>query len=72
MDFVTSKEDHQRVADVVNAKSPSKATFMVIPNVDHNLREASSMEDALKQTGGSLSPAVIDAYAKWLEKVSAN
>lgn len=72
MDFVTSKEDHQKVADVINAKSPSKATFMVIPNVDHNLRKASSIEDALQQTGGSFSPAVIDAYAKWLEKVPAN
>jgi pimeloyl-ACP methyl ester carboxylesterase len=72
MDFVTSKEDHQKVADVVNAKSPSNATFVAIPNVDHNLREASSIDDALKQTGVALSPAVMDAYAKWIEKLSSN
>lgn len=65
MDFVTSKEDHQKVIDVVNGNSSKNATFMALPNVDHNMRQVSSMEEALRQTSGTFSDAVMDAFVTW-------
>jgi pimeloyl-ACP methyl ester carboxylesterase len=45
-DFITTEEDHRRIVDIVNAHAPGRATFHLIPGMDHHLDAAGTPQEA--------------------------
>ncbi len=62
-DIVTSKDEHEFIAEIANKKQAGRGTFQTIQGVDHNLRMSSQ-----PATPGSLNPPkpVIDAVLQWI------
>jgi uncharacterized protein len=66
-DYVSTIADDPYLADIVNSFHPGRATLKAIPNMDHYLTKAASMEESMKQAaGGEFEPAVLDAVRDWL------
>lgn len=71
-DFVTEAEDHQRIAQVVNARHPGSAAYVSIDGMDHLLFRAASPKaaydafasSAAREYDADLSQAVLD----WLKR----
>jgi len=70
-DFITCEADHRFIADTVNAASPGKGEFQLVPQSDHGFTKTTSQKDSLTNwgKGGTFNPAVIDVLGTWLEKV---
>lgn len=43
-DFVTDREEHQQIADIINAAHPGSATFTVIDGMEHGLTQGGTQE----------------------------
>jgi uncharacterized protein len=69
-DFVTAKDDHQRIADVVNAAHPGNATFAIIDGMDHLLQVGGTQQqdfDRGKKGGsGKYDEQLSAAVTAWL------
>ncbi len=66
-DVVTSESGHQWIASVVNRKSPGKASYEALPNIDHNMREAGSAPGAVAD---NVAPQVINKLDSWIRSKS--
>lgn len=67
-DVVTSKEDHELIAEIANKKNENKGSFIAIPGVDHNLRPfpPQSNEKPGTQTA---PPALVEAFVEWSKSI---
>ncbi len=72
-DFVSTRWDHEFVADILNAKKAGSAEFKVVPNSDHGFSQTTSMKDSLAKwgRGGSFNPNIVDILKEWLGRVLA-
>lgn len=68
-DIVTSSSGHQWIASVVNRKSPGKATYEALPNIDHNMREVGASPGS-GAVADSVAPVVIDKLDSWIRSKS--
>lgn len=69
-DFIALREDQELVADCINAVTPGRATFALLPNTDHLFRKTTSMADSVAKFNGTpfeQSDAVSDACLAWLK-----
>lgn len=67
-DFVASEEDHRLLAEVVNAASPGKAQFEVIPESDHGFFTHGSFKEAQDaRFTGDFNPAFVETMGKWMK-----
>ncbi len=72
-DFVSALHDHQEIAEIVNRVHPGHATADVIPETDHQLNQAGTMEQAFEVASGR-APAqpfndkIIEMIGNWLQK----
>jgi alpha-beta hydrolase superfamily lysophospholipase len=72
-DYVTSLDEHEAIARVVNRIHPGLATLEPLPGVDHQLSRAESME-ASRARGpapGEFNPLVLDRILAWLRPLAA-
>lgn len=70
-DIVTSSTGHQWIASVVNRKSPGKASYEALPNIDHNMREVSAASGSVPgAVADSVAPVVIDKLDSWIRSKS--
>ena len=69
-DYVSTVADDPYLADIINSFHPGRATLKAVPNMDHYLTKAASMEESMKRAeagaGGEFEPAVLDAVRDWL------
>lgn len=67
-----STEDHQKIADMVNAYHPGHGTFKLIPNMDHAFAKSNTPEESYKNglTQGyyynNFNDAIINKVDKWI------
>jgi pimeloyl-ACP methyl ester carboxylesterase len=66
-DFISAKEDHQIIAQMVNAFHPGNATFVTIKATEHGMKSAASFQEALKPLGG-YNPAIGNQIIQWLRQ----
>lgn len=70
-DFVSTIADDPLMADVINSFHPGNATLKAIPNMDHTMNKAASMEESMNAPAGKpleFEPAVLEAIKAWLEQ----
>lgn len=73
-DFVSSRSDHEALVKICNGKRPGQAEFQPLEGVDHSMREAATVEEAVRhagQPGGQPSRVVVDAVAAWLKRLAS-
>jgi pimeloyl-ACP methyl ester carboxylesterase len=73
-DFVSSIADDPYMADVINSFHPGHATLKMIPNMDHPMYQAQSMEQSLNWPANiarEFQPAVLAAITSWLQQQTA-
>lgn len=70
-DIVTSSSGHQWIASVVNRKSPGKASYEALPNIDHNMREVGAASGSVPGAAAdNVAPVVIDKLDSWIRSKS--
>jgi pimeloyl-ACP methyl ester carboxylesterase len=70
-DFVSTIADDPYLADIINSFHPGHATIKAIPNMDHYLTRAASMEESMMRTAGApveFEPAVLETIKSWLQQ----
>jgi hypothetical protein len=66
-DYVSSKEDHQIIADAINYYHEGKAEFVTVKNTDHGMNHADSFSEA-HLNGGKYNDKVGKVILDWLKK----
>ena len=69
-DFVSTIADDPYMADVINSFHPGHATLKMIPNMDHGMSKATSMEQSMNwpaNTPREFEPLVLDTISEWLK-----
>jgi uncharacterized protein len=73
-DFVSTIADDPYMVDVINSFHPGHATLKAIPDMEHDLTKAASMEASLNRPATApveFEPAVLDAINAWLQGQTA-
>jgi hypothetical protein len=74
-DFLSGREDHERIARIVNAAHPGHARFLALEGVDHAFSPAASQAESFAQwsaPGRRLLPTVADALREWSESLESS
>lgn len=72
-DYVSTVADDPYLADIINSFHPGRATLKAIPDMDHFMTRASSMEESMNRAAGArveFEPAILDAIKEWLQRQS--
>lgn len=70
-DFVSTIADDPYLVDVINSFHPGHASLKSIPNMEHGLTKAPSMEASIGRSAGVLrefEPSVLEAIKEWLQQ----
>jgi alpha-beta hydrolase superfamily lysophospholipase len=70
-DFVSTVADDPYLADLINSFHPGRATLKAIPNMDHYMARAASMEESIRRAAGArveFEPAVLEVIKDWLRR----
>jgi pimeloyl-ACP methyl ester carboxylesterase len=71
-EFISTKWDHEYIAEIVNRKNPGFGVFQVVPESDHGFNMTSSTKDSFAKwgrPGATFNPNIIEILAKWLDEV---
>lgn len=69
-DWVTSYEDHELIAALVNAKTPGNAEALSLPKFDHGLTSHDSLAASLQAMGqGTWDGSLTTTLTNWIDKV---
>jgi len=79
-DYVSTIADDPYLAEIINGFHPGRATLKAIPNMDHYMTKAVSMEESMKRTAATpveFEPLILESVKTWLQQqtrssVSAN
>lgn len=66
-DYISVREEHRHIADLVNRSRPGNATFIELDGCDHGMHTVASMQLAARGQASGYNPAVSDAIGKWLK-----
>ena len=66
-DFISTRAEHQYIAETVNRYHPGNGTFLEIPNSNHGMHVASTFQVARTNPGG-FNPEVADLVRNWLKQ----
>jgi hypothetical protein len=72
-DYVSTIADDPYLADVINSFHPGSAALRSIPNMEHGMTKAPSMEASANKPAGTVNefePAILDAIKDWLRQRS--
>jgi pimeloyl-ACP methyl ester carboxylesterase len=66
-DFVATRADHPRIASIVNAGHPGRATYRLLERTDHSLNEQESEATAFANVGkpGRFNPLIVRVLTDW-------
>jgi pimeloyl-ACP methyl ester carboxylesterase len=73
-EFISGREDHALIAEIVNAKRPGTARFVSIPNSDHGFRNVATMKESFEfwsKGGKEFNPAIIEILTQWADETLA-
>lgn len=72
-DYVSSRDDHQMIADMVNSWNPGSASFVEV-NANHWFGTATSMEEAYANVRNGVRPPInheiFETVTNWLDSVN--
>lgn len=69
-DFVSSREDHILIKNMVNYYNPGKGSYLQMKNIDHSFHRVSSMEKSYKQEyEEEFNREIIEEIYKWINKI---
>lgn len=69
-DWVTTKEDHDKIAEIVNRRSPGAGSVLVMPGADHAFTTHDSLEASVAAMGeGQWDGRLPDKLIAWMESV---
>lgn len=72
-EFVSTREDHEWIADIVNRKHDGQGRFQVVPGSDHGFNRAESARAAMEEPaqapaptpGSRFNPAILEILLPW-------
>ncbi|HWA82639.1 MAG TPA: alpha/beta fold hydrolase [Fimbriimonadaceae bacterium] len=69
-DFLSGRDDHERIATYVNKLRPGTAQFILMPNCDHVFTKTTSMRDSMDKwgKGGEFNPIIVQTLLDYLKK----
>lgn len=70
-DFISTISDDPYLVDIINSFHPGHASIKAVPNMDHYLTRAASMEESMTRPAGvrvEFEPAVLEAIKSWLQQ----
>ena len=67
-DWIMSREDHELIAQYVNANRPGAARFIEVPEMGHTFQHYLSFADAFKGKGAPFDPKVTRLVIDWLKE----
>ncbi|WP_165903746.1 alpha/beta fold hydrolase [Hymenobacter gummosus] len=70
-DYISYSVDHQLIADIVNQRHPGRASFVLLPEVDHHFNRARDMHEAMRldETGNApLNFDFMTVMLRWLDE----
>ena len=71
-DWVTALQDHQLIADIVNARTPGAGSVLTLPQVDHGFTRHASLQDSVRAMGqGTWEAGLPDKMLAWIDSVEA-
>jgi len=69
-DWVTALQDHQMIADIVNARTPGAGSVLTLPQVDHGFTRHASLQDSFRAMGqGTWEAGLPDRMLAWIDSV---
>jgi hypothetical protein len=69
-DFLSSRMDHEQLADAVNSALPGQGSFVALPETDHWFHRAASQEASMQQMlDGEPNPDVLEEIHRWMKSV---
>jgi photosystem II stability/assembly factor-like uncharacterized protein/pimeloyl-ACP methyl ester carboxylesterase len=71
-DWVTALQDHQLIADIVNARTPGAGSVLTLPQVDHAFTRHASLQDSFRAMGrGTWEAELPNKMLAWIGSVEA-
>lgn len=69
-DFISTRSDHEYIAEFMNKKRPGSAEFILVPHSDHGFSDTTSMLDSMQKwgRGGKFNPNIIEILGGWLKR----
>jgi pimeloyl-ACP methyl ester carboxylesterase len=67
-DYISVREEHQHIADLVNRAHPGNGAFLELDGCDHGMHTVASMQLAAQGQASGYNPAVSEAIGKWLKE----
>lgn len=69
-DFLSGRDDHERIAAYVNKLRPGTAEFKLLAGIDHGFTKTTSMLDSQTRwgKGGEFNPIIVDTLLDYLKK----
>jgi pimeloyl-ACP methyl ester carboxylesterase len=67
-DWIMSREDHELIAQYVNANQPGAADFIEVPEMGHTFQHYLSFADAFRGKEAPLDPKVVHLVTDWLKR----
>src|SRR5262245_15472903 len=66
-DWIMSREDHELIAQYVNANQPGAADFIEVPEMGHTFQHYLSFADAFRGKEAPFDPKVVRLVTDWLK-----
>lgn len=69
-DFISTRADHEFIAEMMNKKKAGSAEFIMVPHSDHGFSDTTSMLDSMQKwgRGGKFNPNIIEILGGWLKR----
>ena len=70
-DWIMGREDHELIADYVNANRSGVARFVEVPDMGHTFQHYLSFADAFHGKEAQFDPNVVQLLTDWLKENSS-
>lgn len=71
-DYVSSPDDHEQIAAIINDRHPGRAQYVPLDDTDHGFFRASGCEEAFNRDGpGELNPEIVGILVNWARSITA-
>jgi pimeloyl-ACP methyl ester carboxylesterase len=71
-DWIMSREDHELIAQYVNANRPGVARFVEVPDMGHTFQHYLSFADAFRGKEAQFDPKTVQRLTDWLKEQESN
>lgn len=69
-DFVTFETDHELVASIANRNNPGSGEFRKVAGVEHKMRKAASVDEAIRAPSNeSSAPIIVGVMDEWAKRI---